>query len=225
MGFFFQRSLSESGFFMKYNSIKTGDQFGRLTAMDRSGKQCNSHYYRYFKCDCGNVKEILENNVMRGCTQSCGCLHNELLSKRCIKHRQTKSRLYRIWSLMKHRCLNKNNKNFSYYGGRGIKVCEQWINNFISFRDWAITNGYQSHLSIDRIDNNGNYCPDNCRWITLPEQQKNKRNTIKFNGECAKDASIKLGGCGNLVSGRMRLGWTKKEAFTKTLKHKIKNEN
>lgn len=105
--------------------------------------------------------------------KSCGCHKN-------VTHGDYKTRLYRIWKAMKNRCLNPNNKRYNDYGGRGITVCTEWTdkdNGFINFRYWAIQNGYKEELQIDRIDNNGNYSSDNCRWVTHQENSQNKRTT------------------------------------------------
>jgi len=96
---------------------------------------------------------------------------------------ESKTRLYRIWSHMKNRCNSPNSDNYKRYGYRGIKVCDEWNNSFKSFKTWALANGYDDNLTLDRKDNNGNYEPDNCRWITLIEQQKNRSNSTIFNGK------------------------------------------
>ena len=102
-----------------------------------------------------------------------------------VKHHLTNHPLYSVWINMKGRCYNPNDKSFKDYGGRGIRVCDEWINNFIAFYEWSMTNGYKKNLSIDRIDVNGNYEPSNCRWATIDVQSNNKRNTIfiEFNGK------------------------------------------
>lgn len=105
--------------------------------------------------------------------------------KNRIYHGGRKTKLYQIWCGMKQRCFSKSDKSYGLYGGRGITVCDEWKNNFVLFRNWSMKNGYKEGLSIDRIDNNGNYCPENCRWVTSKEQNNNKRNTIRieYNGE------------------------------------------
>ena len=134
------------------------------------------------KCDCGNYVTVraysLKNN-----TRSCGCLQKELTSMSKKTHGLSKNILYSVMYSIKNRCYNKNEPSYKYYGKRGIIICNEWKNNFISFYNWAINNGYKKGLTIDRIDVNGNYEPNNCRWITIQEQQKNKRNTvyIKYN--------------------------------------------
>ena len=123
------------------------------------------------KCDCGNVKDIDFYNLKRGAIKSCGCYNRELHSI----HNKCETRLYRIRRNMKKRCYNKNAKEYNLYGGRGITVCEEWKNNFQSFYDWAMGNGYEEHLTIDRINNDGNYEPSNCRWTTQSIQTRNQR--------------------------------------------------
>lgn len=97
---------------------------------------------------------------------------------RTFNHGYSKERLYGIWQGMKNRCGNPNVEKYSIYGGRGIKVCDEWAINYLPFRKWALNNGYKSNLQIDRIDSNLNYCPDNCRWVTPKEQQRNRTNSV-----------------------------------------------
>lgn len=106
-------------------------------------------------------------------------------NKQLTKHNKYNSRIYRIWRGMKDRCYNINSKDYKNYGGRGIVVCDEWLNDFMSFYNWSMNNGYDDSLTIDRIDVNGNYEPSNCRWVTQKQQQRNRRNNklFTYNGE------------------------------------------
>lgn len=164
-----------------------GRKFGRLTAIEKVGKQ-NGHITWRCKCDCGNEAVVQGTALKNGYTQSCGCLWKEAVSeyrhgdrrrkavgKAHTTHGMSNKRIYRIWQAMRNRCGNPNKPDYKYYGGRGISVCEEWKNSFEPFYKWAMSNGYNDTLTIDRIDVNGNYEPNNCRWVTMAEQNKNKR--------------------------------------------------
>lgn len=147
---------------------KTGKKFGNLTAKKYLGKGewlC--------ECDCGNLKIARSGHLNAGKAVSCGCMEYELRSKAGFKHGGIKHPLYIVWEGMKQRCDNPNHTSYSRYGGRGIKVCDEWENDFSSFQRWSLSNGYKKGLTIDRIDNDKGYCPDNCRWITPAEQARN----------------------------------------------------
>lgn len=147
----------------------TGKKYGKLTVISYFGKKkwlC--------KCDCGNECIVLGYSLKIGNTKSCGCYRKELNTK----HNLSRSRIYRIYNKMKRRCYSVKDERYISYGGRGIKVCDEWLNDKKKFFEWAINNGYKDTLTIDRIDNNKGYCPENCRWITNKDQQRNKTNNI-----------------------------------------------
>lgn len=160
---------------------RVGEKYGRLKIVRIDHKEGNTVYV-LCDCDCGKKKVIALKSIVSGATVSCGCYNKEQARKsKNIIHGMSRTRLYKIWCKMKSRCYDKNDiKKYSYYGGRGITVCEEWKNNFVNFQKWAEKNGYCDNLSIDRIDVNGNYEPSNCRWITMAEQQSNKRNNKKY---------------------------------------------
>lgn len=163
----------------------TGKTIGVVQVLERAQNSKSGHAMYSCLCkNCGRVFTTRSAALMCGDIYSCGCMRNERATagsvKVITKHGETThhgfTRLYRIWQAMKRRCDYEKNSNFKYYGGRGIAVCDEWQHDFASFRDWALSNGYKEDLSIDRIDVNGNYCPENCRWVSMAEQQRNKRN-------------------------------------------------
>lgn len=162
----------------------TGQRFGRLTVIERAGNDNNGSPKWKCKCDCGVKKVVYGSSLRKGETRSCGCLARELSSERKKTHGLSKSKLHGVWANMKDRCENKNCKSFQHYGARGISVCDEW-HDFQCFYDWSISAGYSEGLSLDRIDVNKGYSPDNCRWATSKIQANNQRNNhrIEYDGE------------------------------------------
>lgn len=157
----------------------TNKKFGHLTVVKMNEERGPSNKVMCTcKCDCGNTIVVMSNSLTTGKTVSCGCR----IQKKT--HGMKNTRIYRIWAGMKNRCTNVNNQSYSDYGGRGITLCEEW-NKFENFYKWSKESGYSDNLTIDRINVNGNYEPNNCRWATYEQQNNNKRNNIyiKYNNE------------------------------------------
>ena len=211
----------------------TGQKFGRLTVLERT-TSTNKNVKWLCVCDCGKITSVFGVDLKSGKTKSCGCLFSEQLAQRNKQNAlymsvskdgdkpQSWRRIYGIRYLMICRCYNPNTDQYSDYGGRGISVCPKWRdknNGKANFYKWAMSHGYADNLTIDRIDVNGNYEPSNCRWVTMKEQQNNRRNNhlITYNGETKTVAEWELatGIKQHTILQRLRRGWRIEDALTK----------
>jgi len=195
-----------------------GVRFGRLTVVDRAENLKDWKTAWNCKCECGNEKVIRGSDLKNGKTTSCGCYMNERRIARSITHCMSKTRQYKIWRGIKERCNNSNNPSYKYYGGRGIKICSEWVDSFENFWD-DMKESYSESLSIDRIDVNGNYEKLNCRWATDKEQANNTtlNRNVEYMGkthtimEWSALVSIHF----NTLRKRLNYGWSVEEAFTR----------
>lgn len=158
-----------------------GRKFGYLTVIRPIGSRWG-HSLWECKCDCGTVCERTANQLTQNDNVSCGCMTSLAQRNAQYKHGDTGTRLYRIWKAMKTRCNNPNISYFKYYGGKGVSVCKEWVNSFETFKEWALSHGYSDTLTIDRINGDGNYEPNNCRWVSMTVQNRNKKKVR----ECLK---------------------------------------
>lgn len=196
----------------------TGMKFGRLTVLERDLDNKAKGVHWKCVCDCGNFTSTSTTALMKGLSKSCGCLHKEKVSQKSKKHGMHKTRIYKMWQNLKARCNCPSSNKFYNYGGRGIKACDEWQDDFMAFYEWAMKKGYSDNLTIDRIDSNGDYCPENCRFATYSQQSDNRRNTRTYtlNGETKtlKEWANITGLSLRMISARWERGWSAERALT-----------
>lgn len=173
------------------NKIDLSDmKFYRLTVKSKAEDYISPNGATYAmwncECQCGTLKIVRASHLLSGATKSCGCLGKDKMRDMRTTHgfSRDRDRLYRIWTLMRGRCNNKSSDHYKWYGERGVRVCDDW-NDFLCFRDWALNNGYSESLTLDRVNVDGDYCPDNCRWATQKEQSNNTRRNhyLEYDGK------------------------------------------
>lgn len=180
----------------------SGKKFGRLTAISYN-KDTRKWLCR---CECGREKEVSYGHLIDGHTKSCGCLNSQMTSERNYKHGLYGTRIYRIYYGILQRCCIERNPAYKDYGGRGIGICDEWKKDFLAFYDWAIANGYSDSLSIDRIDNDKGYSPDNCQWVSQKQQCNNRRCNIMVGSKTLKQVCEERGLKYHTVYARIRRG-------------------
>ena len=191
-------------------------RFGRLVAIEKVNETGAARWF--CKCDCGNELVVPSNNLIRKNTLSCGCYQKDRTSEVKRIHGDRHTRLYTIWVDMRRRCSCSSEPSYKNYGGRGITVCKEWQESFLAFKEWAMKNGYSEKLTIDRINANGGYCPQNCRWATLKQQGNNRRNNVcvTVNGEIhtLSEWSEITGISYHTITKRRYRGWSDVDAVT-----------
>lgn len=197
----------------------TGRNFGRLVVIREAGRKRKEVAWECL-CKCGKTVVVNGYALRSGHTQSCGCYAVDRAKAENTKHGMFGTLIYRTYANMKNRCYNPNYYLFKHYGGKGVSVCETWLgdNGFDNFYQWSLLNGYREGLSIDRIDNSKNYCPENCRWVDMTTQQNNRTNNrvITVNGEThtmAEWSRIK-GIKYETIQRRIAAGWRESDAVS-----------
>ena len=215
-----------------------GKRYGKLVVLERAPNGSGGMTRWMCLCDCGNKKEVMAKHLKSGAISDCGCERSKRMTQRNLKHGDSGTKLYNTWCHMRSRCNNPNGIDYPDYGGRGIRVCDEWENSYEAFREWALKSGYQEtkKISIDRINVNGDYEPENCRWVDDYTQANNKRDNhyIEYHGErmtlaeaVRKSKTVRY----DTAKARIYKGWNPEEAIdtpltTRRNKHgNRKNQN
>lgn len=200
----------------------TGQRFGRLVAIERAGRSKNRQAMWRCACDCGNLTTVRLDCLKNSNTRSCGCLHDEVIANKRRTHNKSCTRTFHIWQGMKNRCSNPSYCKYHLYGGKGVKVCDRWLESFQNFYDDM--GEAPAGMSIDRIDGSGNYEPENCRWATSQQQAENTSRAvlITFNGKTQnrKQWANDIGIGDKTLEGRLKHGWSIEKALTQPVKLK-----
>lgn len=204
----------------------TGNRYNNLIVVKRVENAPGGVTVWECICDCGNTTFVRGVNLKSGAVKSCGCLLKNM--KTTLRHNMSNSRLYHVWASIKRRCNAPSDKNYKNYGSRGIKMYKEWADSFETFMAWALNNGYSDSLTIERIDVNGDYCPENCTWIPANEQQKNRRTcySITYNGRTQNlvDWCNELNLPYKLIHNRIhKLGWTFVRSITEPVHAEKRN--
>ena len=194
-----------------------GKRFGKLVVIEFVGFKNHLSVWKC-KCDCGNEKNVIGAYLTNGETKSCGCLQKEVVTT----HGGSNSKLYQVYQSMIQRCCNKKAQEYERYGGRGITVCKLWLSDFANFRKWAMKNGYKEGLTIDRVNNDGNYCPENCKWSTMKEQAQNRSTNVFIE---YKGIRLTLSRCAELLGMKYPTfeGYYRKNVALKHIKEFFEN--
>lgn len=211
-----------------YNYLDlSGKRFGRLICIKDVGRDKSGSVLWECLCDCGNKTVVTARNLNHNHTKSCGCYHRDRTGETHTVHglyydeNGKRTKLYHVWGMMRQRCNNPNNASYKDYGGRGIKVCKEW-DRYKNFYEWAYANGYKEGLTIDRIDNDGDYKPSNCRWVTRQEQCLNTRYNryLEYDGkrQTLTEWAKELGMESHVLSTRLRRGWSVERALTQPVR-------
>lgn len=201
-----------------------GQSFGRMTVVLEAGRDKHKNVLWKCVCECGNVSFATTHDLESGHTRSCGCLRSEVTTSKNTRNRSTKRsndiHLYNVWAAMKQRCCNSNHARYKDYGGRGITLCNQWM-DYEPFYEWAMANGYRRGLDIDRINNDAGYSPDNCRFITRQQNCRNKRDnryiTLFGTTRVLQEWCDIFGLDSKVISHRISRGASQEEALTRGL--------